>query len=96
MTYHDLSRKLNDVVVNNTVYDILDPAMIIVGESSAVRRDDTEAVERGAAILVAVVQVQAVPAGVAIERLSFVAGAAPVGGATNSLWKPRMSPPVLR
>ena len=44
MTYHDLVRKLNDVpfrpfrirMVNNTVYDVLDPGMIIVGESSAV------------------------------------------------------------
>jgi len=44
MTYHDLTRRLNDApfkpfrirMVNNTVYDVLDAGMIIVGESSAV------------------------------------------------------------
>lgn len=44
MTYHDLARRLNDApfkpfrirMVNNTVYDVFDPGMIIVGESSAV------------------------------------------------------------
>jgi hypothetical protein len=44
MTYRDLTRRLHDMpfkpfrirMVNNTVYDILDPGMIIVGESSAV------------------------------------------------------------
>ena len=44
MTHHDLLRKLDDSpfrpfrirLVNNTTYDILDPGMIIVGDSSAV------------------------------------------------------------
>ena len=44
MTFQDLARRLNDApfkpfrirMVNNTVYDVLDPGMIIVGESSAV------------------------------------------------------------
>ena len=44
MTAHDLLRKLADRpfqpfrirLVNNTTYDILDPGMIIVGDSSAV------------------------------------------------------------
>jgi hypothetical protein len=44
MTYHDLVRRLNDApfkpfrirMVNNTVYDVLDAGMIIVGQSSAV------------------------------------------------------------
>jgi hypothetical protein len=53
MTYRDLQKKLHDKpfrsfrirLVNNTVYDILEPWMIIIGESSAVivtqvRRDD--------------------------------------------------------
>ena len=44
MTHEDLLRKLNDRpfrpfrirMVNNTSYDVLDPGMIIVGNSSAV------------------------------------------------------------
>ena len=44
MTFHDLLRKLEDEpfrpfrirLVNNTTYDILDPGMLIVGDSSAV------------------------------------------------------------
>jgi hypothetical protein len=44
MTHHDVIRKLDDQpfkpfrirLVNNTTYDILDPGMIIVGDSSAV------------------------------------------------------------
>ena len=44
MTHHDLLRKLDDEpfkpfrirLVNSTIYDILDPGMIIVGDSSAV------------------------------------------------------------
>ena len=44
MTNHDVIRKLDDQpfrpfrirLVNNTTYDILDPGMIIVGDSSAV------------------------------------------------------------
>ena len=43
MTHHDLLRKLDDQpfrpfrmrLVNNATYDILDPGMIIVGDSSA-------------------------------------------------------------
>jgi hypothetical protein len=44
MTQHDVIRKLDDQpfkpfrirLVNNSTYDILDPGMIIVGDSSAV------------------------------------------------------------
>jgi hypothetical protein len=44
MTHHDVIRKLDDQpfkpfrirLVNNSTYDILDPGMIIVGDSSAV------------------------------------------------------------
>ena len=44
MTHHDVLRKLDDQpfrpfrirLVNNSTYDILDPGMIIVGDSSAV------------------------------------------------------------
>jgi len=44
MTHHNVIRKLDDQpfrpfrirLVNNSVYDILDPGMIIVGDSSAV------------------------------------------------------------
>ena len=44
MTHHDVIRKLDDQpftpfrirLVNNTIYEILDPGMIIVGDSSAV------------------------------------------------------------
>ena len=44
MTHHDLLRKLDDQpfrpfrirLVNNSTYDIQDPGMIIVGDSSAV------------------------------------------------------------
>lgn len=44
MKHHDLLRKLDDQpfkpfrirLVNNTTYDVLDPGMIIVGDSSAV------------------------------------------------------------
>jgi len=44
MTHRDLLRKLDDQpftpfrirLVNNTTYDILDPGMVIVGDSSAV------------------------------------------------------------
>ena len=44
MTHHDLLRKLDDQpfrpfrirLVNNTTYDVVDPGMIIVGDSSAV------------------------------------------------------------
>ncbi|HET6250810.1 MAG TPA: hypothetical protein VFE47_24180 [Tepidisphaeraceae bacterium] len=53
MTYLDLQRKIHDApfrpfrirLVNSTIYDILEPWMITIGESSAVivtqmRRDD--------------------------------------------------------
>lgn len=44
MTHHDLLRRLDDQpfrpfrirLVNNTAYDVVDPGMVIVGESSAV------------------------------------------------------------
>ena len=44
MRHHDLLRKLDDQpfrpfrirLVNNTTYDIVDPGMVIVGDSSAV------------------------------------------------------------
>ena len=44
MTHHDLLRKLDDQpfrpfrirLVNNTTYEIVDPGMVIVGDSSAV------------------------------------------------------------
>ena len=44
MTHHDLLRKLDDQpfrpfrirLVNNTTYDVVDPAMVIVGDRSAV------------------------------------------------------------
>ena len=53
MTYHDLQSKLHDnpfrpfriKLVNNTTYDVMEPWMITIGESSAVvvtrtRKDD--------------------------------------------------------
>jgi hypothetical protein len=55
MTYRDLHRRLNDHpfrpfrirMVNSTVYDIRQPWMVIVGESSAVIATDTRKDDRG-------------------------------------------------
>ena len=55
MTYHDLHRKLHDHpfkpfrirLVNNTVIDILEPGMVIFGESSAVIATQTMKDDRG-------------------------------------------------
>jgi len=55
MTYHDLQRKLHEnpfkpfriCLVNNTTYDINEPWMITIGESSAVIVTQTRTDDRG-------------------------------------------------
>ena len=55
MTYHDLHRKINDQpfkpfrvkLVNNTTYDVTEPWMVIIGESSAIIVTQTREDERG-------------------------------------------------
>jgi hypothetical protein len=58
MTYVDLHRRLHDNpfrpfrirMVNSTIYDIHEPWMVVVGESSAVIVTQTRKDERGAVI----------------------------------------------
>jgi len=58
VTYHDLYRRLNDHpfrpfrirMVKSTVYDILHPWMVVVGDSSAVVVTQTRKDEQGAEI----------------------------------------------
>jgi hypothetical protein len=55
MTYHDLHRKLNDQpfkpfrikLVNNSVIEVHEPGMVIIGESSAVIPTQTQRDDRG-------------------------------------------------
>ena len=55
MTYHDLQRKLHENpfkpfrirLVNSTTYDILEPWMVMVGETSAVVATHTRKDEKG-------------------------------------------------
>jgi hypothetical protein len=55
MTYHDVHRKIDDQpfkpfgikLVNNTTYDITEPWMVIIGESSAIVVTQTRVDERG-------------------------------------------------
>lgn len=55
MTYHDLQRKLHENpfkpfrirLVNNSTYDIVEPRMVMVGESSAVIATDTRKDDKG-------------------------------------------------
>ena len=55
MTYHDLQRKLHETpfkpfrikLVNNSTYDVVEPWMIMVGESSAIVATQTRTDERG-------------------------------------------------
>lgn len=55
MSYHDLHRKLHDQpftpfrikLVNNTTYDVTEPWMVVIGESSAIVVTQTRRDERG-------------------------------------------------
>ena len=55
MTYHDLARKMSEVpfkpfrirLVNNTTYDVTEPWMVTLGESSAIVVTQSRQDERG-------------------------------------------------